>query len=56
MIYLSDETLKATAEIAHFGPTELADVKPVWKLVDVKGQVRFRGELSSTSVHRWQWK
>jgi hypothetical protein len=50
MVYRSDESLKATAEIAHFGSTELTDIIPVWKLADVKGQVLFSGELAATIV------
>jgi hypothetical protein len=50
MVYRSDETLKAMAEIAHFGPVELLDIIPVWKITDSKGQVRFTGVLASTDV------
>lgn len=50
MVYLSGETLTAKAEIAHFGPKELKGVKPVWKITDSKGQVRFSGEMLSTDV------
>lgn len=50
MVYRSDETLTASAEIAHFGPAELNRVKPVWKITDGKGQVRFMGELETTTI------
>ncbi len=50
MVYRSDETLIATAEIAHFGPVELTDIKPVWKITDAKGQVRFTGELAPAAI------
>ncbi|MBN1416875.1 MAG: beta-galactosidase, partial [Bacteroidales bacterium] len=50
MIYRSDETLIAAAEIAHFGPIELSDTKPVWKITDAEGQVRFTGELAPVAI------
>ena len=50
MVYLSEETLRANAEVAHFGPHELTDVKPVWKITDRKGKILFSAELPATTV------
>ena len=50
MIYRSDETLKAMAEIAHFGSATLTEAEPSWKITDVKGQIRFKGELTATEI------
>jgi hypothetical protein len=50
MIFNSNETLKATAEIAHFGPLELTGVKPAWKITNDKGQVVFSGTLPEINI------
>jgi hypothetical protein len=31
-VYTTDETFVATAEVAHFGPSALADAQPVWTM------------------------
>lgn len=50
MVFLSDETLRAEAGIAHFGAHELTAIKPVWKITDTRGRIRFTGELAATTV------
>ena len=42
MIFNSNETLKATAEIAHFGPRDLTGVTPAWKITNAKGAGYFQ--------------
>ncbi len=50
MIFNSGETLKATAEIAHFGPRELTGVTPSWKITNARGQVIFSGTLPEMNI------
>jgi hypothetical protein len=50
MIFNSDETLKATAEIAHFGPHDMAGVTPAWKITNAKDQVVFSGTLPLMNI------
>jgi hypothetical protein len=50
MIFNSGETLKATAEIAHFGPHDLTGVIPAWKITNAKGQVVFSGKLPEMNI------
>jgi hypothetical protein len=50
MIFNSGETLKATAEIAHFGPRELTGVKPSWKITNARDQVIFSGTLPEMNI------
>jgi hypothetical protein len=50
MIFNSSETLKATAEIAHFGTLELTGVTPAWKITNAKSQVVFSGTLPQMNI------
>ncbi len=50
MIFNSNETLKATAEIAHFGPRDLTGVTPAWKITNAKGQVVYSGTLPEMNI------
>lgn len=48
--YTADEPLVATADLAHFGPADLADVRPVWSLKDERGRVVASGALERRNV------
>jgi hypothetical protein len=50
MIFNSGETLKATAEIAHFGPHNLQGIIPAWKITNAKGQVVFSSTLPEMNI------
>jgi hypothetical protein len=50
MIYKSDETLQVPVEIAHFGPREMTDVTPSWKITDSGGRVVFSGKLQKQTI------
>jgi hypothetical protein len=50
MIFTSDETMIAKAEIAHFGEHAMTNVIPAWKITDAKGQVVFRGTLPKLNI------
>jgi len=46
----SDETFKATAEIAHFGKEDLKDVKPVWTIKTKDGKILAEGEFKKLDI------
>ena len=48
--YTADETFAATADLSHFGPTDLANVKPVWKVKDDQGHEIASGTLPVQSI------
>ena len=48
--FTSDETLAAEADIAHFGPKNLAGAEPVWKIVDERGRVLECGALPARDI------
>jgi hypothetical protein len=50
MVFTNADTLKAVAEIAHFGPKPLKDVTPSWKITDKSGKVIFGGSLPKTDI------
>jgi hypothetical protein len=57
LVYQSDETLKARAEIAHFGPNELSGIVPEWTITDPSGHVVSSGRLEKTTIppgNGWQ--
>lgn len=57
LVYQSDETLKARAEIAHFGPNELSSIVPEWTITDPSGHVVSSGRLEKTTIRSgngWQ--
>ncbi len=57
MIYKSDEILRATAEIAHFGANELSGIVPEWTITDPSGHVVSSGSLAKTTIksgNGWQ--
>ncbi|NOT46856.1 MAG: hypothetical protein HOP17_03775, partial [Acidobacteria bacterium] len=49
-VLLNTEKLEARIEIAHFGVSSIANAKPFWKLVDVKGSVVAAGDLPTLDV------
>ena len=48
--FTSDETLTAKAEIAHFGPKDLAAATPEWSIWDEKGAVVAAGTLPALDI------
>ncbi len=45
--YTSDEVFTARAEIAHYGPVDIAAAKPVWSIKDKRGQVIASGNFDA---------
>lgn len=50
MVYLNNETLIATAEIAHFGSDVLKGITPSWKLTHSQGGMFAKGQLPQRDV------
>ena len=48
--YSTDETFAAQAEIAHFGPKDLAPAQPVWSIRDASGKEVASGSLASLNI------
>ena len=48
--FTANEPLEATAELAHFGPQDLASVEPRWRLTDEQGRKVAAGSFASLSV------
>ena len=48
--YTADETFTAEAEIAHFGPADIANAQPGWAIRDEKGREIASGPLRALSV------
>ncbi len=46
----SDETFKATAEIAHYGENDLKNVTPVWTIKTKNGKVLAKGEFKKLNI------
>jgi len=49
-VYTIDEPFKATAEIAHFGPADLPNAKPMWAIRDQHGREVSSGQLAVLKV------
>lgn len=49
-IFLNNETLKASIEIAHYGEKPLENITPTWTLTDISGNVFDNGEFSKTDI------
>jgi Glycosyl hydrolases family 2/Glycosyl hydrolases family 2, sugar binding domain len=43
--YSQQEPFEATVDLAHYGPTDLVDIKPVWTIKDQKGREVASGSL-----------
>lgn len=50
MIYINNETLSVPVEVAHFGPSVLKGITPVWTITDNARKVLFKGQLSSKDI------
>jgi hypothetical protein len=48
--FLTSEVLDASAELAHYGPSDLVDVHPRWSLRDEAGREIESGSLESRSI------
>jgi hypothetical protein len=48
--FTTDETFAAEAEVAHFGPKEIANAQPVWSIRDEKGREVASGSLATLTV------
>ncbi|MDZ7261090.1 MAG: hypothetical protein ONB05_03095 [candidate division KSB1 bacterium] len=48
--WTSDETFKATVEMAHFGPAPIENALPVWTITDARGNRIASGQLSVTTI------
>jgi hypothetical protein len=44
-VFTSDKTLSCTAELAHYGEKALAEIRPVWRILDAKGKAVVSGAL-----------
>jgi len=49
-VFTSDETFTADAEIAHYGPTKIADAEPAWKITDDRGNKVASGTFEELSI------
>jgi len=50
MVYQGGEALKVPVEIAHFGPYELKNIVPIWKLLDSSEKTIIAGQLAETTI------
>ncbi|WP_167607663.1 sugar-binding domain-containing protein [Maribellus sediminis] len=50
MIFTSDEKVECEIEVAHYGEKELQSVVPSWQIVDAKGDVVKKGQLTETNI------
>ena len=48
--YTNDESFDATAEVAHYGPADLMNAQPVWKITDEQGGVVVSGTLPAVDL------
>ena len=48
--FTTDETFAAEADIAHFGPEDIADAQPVWSIRDEEGREVASGSLAALAV------
>ncbi|MBE0655224.1 MAG: hypothetical protein IH594_15595, partial [Bacteroidales bacterium] len=49
-IWYNRENFQATVEIAHYGPSDLAGVTPVWRIRDIKGKTYASGEFGKINL------
>jgi hypothetical protein len=50
LVWLNNETLKATIEVAHFGEHLLSDVRFVWTIIDSEKQFLGKGSFDKTHI------
>jgi hypothetical protein len=48
--YFADETLAATVDVAHFGPTDLIGALPAWSIKDERGHELASGLLPTRTI------
>jgi hypothetical protein len=48
--YAADEPFTATADISHFGPADLANAQPAWKIQDERGREVASGKWPALSL------
>jgi beta-galactosidase len=51
-IFTTDQTLKASAEVTHYGPAVLKAVTPRWRVVSSNGKAVAKGNLAPCDVAR----
>jgi len=51
-VFLTNQTLTADVEVAHFGPKPLSAVTPTWRIVDGNGKSVITGSLPTLDVTR----
>jgi hypothetical protein len=51
-VFATDQTLNASAEVAHFGPSSLNAVKPAWRIVNSSGKAVMTGSLPTRDLPR----
>ncbi len=49
-VYTSGELLEAAAELAHYGPADLTNARPVWSVRDEQGREVAAGRLAALSA------
>ncbi len=49
-VFLSNETLEADLEVAHFGPSPLVQKGTRWKLINTKNKVMVQGTLAARDI------
>ncbi len=55
-IFTTDQTLTASAEVAHYGPAALKGVTPTWRILNSSGKAVMNGSLPATDVARGSGK
>ena len=48
--YTVDETFTATADLAHYGPADIASAQPVWTITDERSHVVAAGKLPTVNA------
>lgn len=51
-VFTTDQSLTASAEVAHFGPKVLPAVTPTWQIVDGSGKSMMKGNLPTIDLAR----
>jgi len=49
-VWRSDETMRASVEVAHYGPNDLDAVKAVWRLTGQDGSIVAQGAFAPASI------
>ncbi|QKJ33159.1 twin-arginine translocation signal domain-containing protein [Mucilaginibacter mali] len=51
-IFTTDQTLTASAEVAHYGPAPLSSVTPTWRILNSAGKALMNGSLPTSNIAR----